>query len=389
MNGRKNGESWCIEDYTNRGSANTAPIGSRSFIGKCVNGEITIGQCADFNQEVCVSEKNDGLSEAVCMTNEWRSCISANEKDSYNAVERECKKYDQCVMFLDIKVYGKYGELAGFKKIANELQGAAGDVGKGANKVVPYCIPRYTPGMVFWNTENPTGSKYGTVSVSESGEVISEKKVSPGNQYGGSYEETKSICALASFTCATKYERWVTMWEKGTWLLKDNPECMKEEDPVKAQLFTEALNERCRALGPCGVYVNIAGELGNNGHGDKFKRTDIGADGDKSSKYDISRKLSSGYLNAIKTRAKFVKPGSMAELTGAVISYITGQPTAVEDTGDIVIEEAVSEIKTGQAEKSAEAQTYLAAGGAVGALALGLAPTATIAAARNIYEKKQ
>src|SRR3989344_8090036 len=52
-NGRKHGESWCVSDIKNSGEGND-PIGSRYFKASCVEGEISIEGCADFNQEICI-----------------------------------------------------------------------------------------------------------------------------------------------------------------------------------------------------------------------------------------------------------------------------------------------------------------------------------------------
>ena len=310
-NGRKHGESWCIADYKNIEIPGVAPVGSRWFRGVCNEGEITIEPCADFNQEICIQntgigDRGTNFTEAKCVVNQWRSCLAANEKESYAEVEAECKKYpDDCVMFLDIPGNEKYEGLPGFNRnLSNEHQGEGDNgVGKGINSVIPWCVPKYTPGMVFWNT-NSSGIQKNT-----------------GIDYGGSYEETRQICNLASFGCVMTERKYTAT---GDWNLGANPECF---DPVKGPIFAEGLQERCRMLGPCGGYVNIEGELGSNNLSN-FKATRTDASGKTQDRDTNNLKISKDYVNSLKEKAGIIKAGSLTSLTAAVIlNFITGKVT--------------------------------------------------------------
>lgn len=336
-NGKKNGESWCISDYKNTDDPAVAPIGSRWFVGKCVNGEVSIEPCADFNNEVCIQGGDKYRTEAKCNVNDWRSCLAANEKESYEEVADECKKYPGCVMFFDISGNKKYEGLPGFRKNAtNAEQGRAGDAGKDSNSVIPWCVPKETPGMVFWNAEQKT-NKFGQ-----------PEQTGMGN--GGSLDETKAICNQASFTCYSRYERDVSAVDKGPWKPKENMECIvngwtygSEMDGLapryteeqaedlnakqreKEQLFIEALQERCRSLGPCGVTVNVAGELGSNKGDNTFHRTKIDPDGEKGIRELVEEnKLLKSYVEGLQDRAGIRKPGSIKSITGSVVAGITG-----------------------------------------------------------------
>jgi hypothetical protein len=290
-NGRKNGESWCISDY-NPIKNKVAPVGSRFYRASCVFGDIVIEPCSDFNQEVCIEARNEfNGTEAMCRPNAWRSCLSANNKNNYEEIKKECDKYDDCVMFLDAPGNQIYSKLPGFnKEVSKEMQGAVGDFGKNMNKVGLWCVPKYSPGMVFWSD-------------------IETKKNSMG--YGGSIEESKAICSLGNFNCISQEKK---RGATDDWDWKETTESCGNpgEDNTK---LTEALNERCRMLGPCGLSVNIAGELGEGESKSNFQRIDINEKGDTSKVYtplkgyDFSEEYKSYILNVV----GLLKSGSFKE----------------------------------------------------------------------------
>jgi hypothetical protein len=368
-NGKKHGESWCISDY-NSEIPGVSPVGSRFFRGVCMDGEISIQPCADFNNEICISGSYNGFSEAKCTVNDWRSCIQANEKESYDEVKRECEQYDQCVMFNEISGVEDISEIPGFKEIENSEQGAAGDIGKGSNAVIPYCVPKYTPGMVFWATPNPfsknassttrTTSTSSTNSGSTNSASSGGKIPSLGNNYGGSLAETQAICSLGSFTCVSHMKRHCetsktynpldaglcfssvgvsALIQSPTcddWTDEENWECNFDASNPNAkeqvQTTVEALNERCHMLGSCGVNVNIVGELGSTSLNSSIKRMLISAEGDN---INISREgyeLSQEYLDSIKNKPGIIPAGNLKTLTQAItLALITGKIT--EKTG--------------------------------------------------------
>ena len=357
-NGRKHGESWCIADYKNIEIPGVAPVGSRWFRGVCNEGEITIEPCADFNQEICIQntgigDRGTNFTEAKCVVNQWRSCLAANEKESYAEVEAECKKYpDDCVMFLDIPGNEKYEGLPGFKKDKiNTEQGNAGDVGKDQNKVLVWCVPKYTPGTVFWNT-NSSGIQKNT-----------------GIDYGGSYEETKAICSLGSFTCVSHTQKKPAT--TGSWKDKENWECnwnaeegSHKEENSKVPLLMEALNERCRMIGPCGVYTNIESKLGSNNDSSVI-RTKIDKNGKTHSNLPITGyELPKSYLKSLSEKPDLIKAGSLTSLTAAVIMLITGKAT------EEVTQQAQAGVSAAAGEAQQRGQLFTTATGSLGALAL-------------------
>ena len=314
-NGKQHGESWCITDYANTETPAVAPVGNRWFRGTCLNGEINVEPCADFNQEICIQgEGGTGFTEAKCTINDWRSCEVANDKESPSEVIAECKKYDQCTLFLDIPGNEKYSSLPGFDtSLFNSEQGAVGDIGKDANVAVVWCVPKYTPGLVFWSTDSSTG--------------IQENS---GLDYGGSIEESNAICGLGSFTCISHKQKKPAL--TGSWTDKENPECnidaVSEENRAQVPLFMEAMNERCRSLGPCGMYVNIAGELGSDSNV-SVSRLKIDSKGKESTQPSDGYELGLAYLGSLTEKSGLIKAGSLTSLTvalfGGLINVITGK----------------------------------------------------------------
>jgi len=324
INGRGHGESWCISDYSNTDSAGVAPVGSRWFRGTCLFGEVTVEPCADFNQEVCIEgEGGGGFSEAQCTTNQWRSCLAANDYDSYDDVETECERLsDYCVMFLDMEGTGgnssnsTYEGLPGFfdggtgTKNRMTAEGNVGDVGKNANGDITYCVPKYTPGTVFWTQSDTDTTSYGL-------------------SYGGSYTETKALCSLGNFICVAEEKKKGTGWAADTdWT---NKLCGKYGDAY-TDTWVEALNERCRMLGPCGIQVNIAGELGSNNENanSSFSQIYINEDGDIGTAYTPTIfDLDDSYIEGLAENADRIAPGSLTSLAQAIIlSLITGKATS-------------------------------------------------------------
>ncbi len=373
-NGNKHGESWCISDYGNVETPAVAPIGSRWFVGSCLDGEISITPCADFNQEICISnagtnENGASFSEAKCIINNWRSCSAANEKATYAEVKQECDQYpDDCIMFGDIPGNEVYNSLPGFdKSVANSEQGAAGDVGKGSNVIIPWCVAKNTPGMVFWSnpeTAKPaTGSSAGKTGDSKSSNSASSEGMGQtGMDVGGSLEETKAICSIGTFTCASR--QICEPANNCDWKDKENWECNINADNSKAKetvpLTMEALNERCRSLGPCGIYVNVAGELGGNY---SIKRTKIDEKGKTKDNQDTTGYApSEDYLGSLNGKAGVIPAGSLTSLTAAVIMMITGKVTGDE------AQQASAEVKGNAAKSEQTGQQTAAVIGSLGSL---------------------
>lgn len=287
-NGKDHGESWCISD-SNSSAAASSPVGSRSYVAKCFEGEIILEGCADFNQEVCIqnTDNSSKYSEAKCEINDWRACISANDKEQYSEIEHACDLLPQCIMFTDIPGNQIYKNLPGFKEVSNADQGSAGSIGRDANKIITHCVPKHTPGYQFWtatSVSNPFSQTTGTNLASSA-------------SYGGSKEETNAICSLGSFTCVSHIQIDTPLVSPDP-KDKENPECninAVDQSKQKVELMMEAMNERCRSIGSCGMQYNTQGQLGEAGF--SVSRVFINKDGETIDNYPTDGyKFSDAYL---------------------------------------------------------------------------------------------
>jgi hypothetical protein len=320
VNGKKNGESWCLSDYSNQESLGVAPVGSRFFRAICNEGQISVEPCVDYNQEICIQntasgDSNTEFSEARCIPNDWRSCIAANEKESYAQVQNECKQYPQCTMYLDIPGNEKYKDLAGFKiGVQNSEQGNSNNLADDANSVIAHCVPIFTPGMVFWRTAEQTAGNTTRTTQSQAASFS-------GLDSGGSYEETKAICALGSFTCITKYAKYNAL---DSWHVKDNAECYLDTDPTKTLTWYEGLSDRCSKIGPCGVKVNIAGQIGSNNE-TTISVNKLGDSGNLNPESSAGYVLNDDYKSSLASRAGIIAPGTLKSFTSMLFAaLITG-----------------------------------------------------------------
>ncbi len=89
----KHGESWCVNDNNNPLEES---VGSRHYRHICLAGEEIVEPCADFRQEVCITDKittsNGDFSQAGCRVNRWQDCVKMNKKDTCeNTDKRDCK----------------------------------------------------------------------------------------------------------------------------------------------------------------------------------------------------------------------------------------------------------------------------------------------------------
>jgi len=303
-NGRKHGESWCISDSDNSKDLSQS-VGNRNYVATCFEGEIKLEGCADFNQEICIEniDASTKKNDAMCITNDWRSCIYANDATSYSAVKTRCDALPQCVMFNDIPGNEKYKNLPGFKEnTINTEQGRAGQVGANMNQVVTYCVPRFTPGYQFWTPTALSGSTNGKVASTQG--------------YGGSKSETNSLCGLGSFTCVSHIKTVSSIAGGSTSTDWENPECNMQavsQSKQKVTLMMDALNDRCRSLGSCGLQYNTQGELGRSGF--TVNRIYIDKKGKSTSGYTTEGyNLSSNYLSNLKKEQSGNKIGTVDDL---------------------------------------------------------------------------
>ncbi|MEM4330463.1 MAG: hypothetical protein QW273_00445 [Candidatus Pacearchaeota archaeon] len=316
---RRHGESWCIYDVDPYDSP--YPVGTRHFIAKCIEGKISIEGCADFMQEICVEKKNSffNFSEAKCILNDWRSCLNANDASSFEEVRKKCNENPQCIMFNDLygpdnlrRSDGSF--FAGFDPSRiNTDQGALEKLGKEYNKILAHCVPRFTPGFQFWSSLDTP--------------VSNEKKISNIN-YGSSREETSAICSLGDFVCVSEIYRWCTLFGGcDPWQDNDrNWEC--NSNGVHSTIKTKdlpallaALNERCRAIGSCGVSSNLQGNINRDSPGFSLKRVKVTKSGKVLQNYDVSSYvLSEGYLNSIKRET--IPINNLKELTNFSENFV-------------------------------------------------------------------
>lgn len=345
--GRKNGESWCVYDFSP--DSGILPVGSRNYLASCIEGEIRISGCADFMQEVCAqsTDTSYGFTEAKCVTNDWRACIDANDGNSYDEVKKKCEKNPQCVMFNDVysgsleRSDGKI--LAGFDpELTNEEQGAYEDIGKEQNKVLAYCVPRYTPGFQFWNVNS---------NILTGDSSSNNQKASDAN-YGGSKDEASAICSLGSFSCVSQKHRSNTLiGSTGSWQDGDlNWECNidgahQEIKGTDLPALLSALNDRCRALGTCGVNSNIAGVVNSDRPGFSVQRIKINKEGKTEEDIDVSGyNLSGEYINSIKKvtpKASTLK--DIASTSGGLsIESVDGAGSSGAASGEVIDLKSIS-----------------------------------------------
>ncbi len=188
----RHGETFCIKS---EGADKNLP-GSRYFRGVCYNGEITIEPCADYRQEICIEDEVNGFKTAACRVNKWQDCIAQqSKKDCENKDKRDCVWIGEGV---SRKAYGALGEVS-----------VSGGVSPG-QKIK--CVPEFTPGLGFWDTES----------------------------------DAAAICSAASTQCEVVYEKGLLGGKK----VKKNKECLGSGWENKMQNI-------CSAIGDCTGYKTV------------------------------------------------------------------------------------------------------------------------------------
>jgi len=206
------GESWCggtattniITDPNQNGTyffdgeatknnAETNLPGSSYQKLTCYNGEVSVENCYDERQKVCVESEINGVTNAVCKLNTWQDCYDQTNKS--DCLDREARDCDW--------VEGKDTEALGVQETEHKEKG--------------YCVPTFTPGFDFWN-----GTGNGD-----------------------------AICSLGTISCEYEITDKLLRSEK----VKKGSECIDENGKIK-QVWINAMNERCMALGDCGEKTN-------------------------------------------------------------------------------------------------------------------------------------
>jgi len=167
----------------------------------CYNGEVTVDNCYDGRQKVCVQSEVNGFKNAACKLNSWQECYSQKSKpDCLDRTKREC-----------IWTQGKYTEELGLQKSSYTQKG--------------YCTPLLPPGFDFWKGE--------------------------GNG--------DSICSLGTIACEYKIKKKLISGKS----VADGEECINEDGSIKKQ-WIDAMNKRCIQIGDCGAKTNYLGKPGES-----------------------------------------------------------------------------------------------------------------------------
>ena len=229
----EHGETWCAqsndasrilfgEGLAYNPDTENLP-GTRYFRLVCYNGEVTIEPCADFKQEVCLEQKipadNDRgfYSNAKCVANQWEDCVAQTEEDDCENTDlRDCYWYSP----------DDFNQLSKDDIILTTENNPDG-----------LCVPRYAPGLNFWDSGSDADSQ----------------------------------CSIASKTCKVEYTRGLTGglkgglgggFEKTKWDATDNAQC--DPDGSSFEDWSENRNRICYSMGDCGVGINYIGTLGYN-----------------------------------------------------------------------------------------------------------------------------
>ncbi len=184
---RKHGESWCL---AKEGKIDNA-VGERYFKKICQNGEVTTEACEDYRAEECVQDSIDTalgpFSQAACRVNRWQECIAqTDQQDCENSDRRDCR-WQAGITFPDKETTGGV------------------------------CLPRISPGLKFWNSE-----------------------------------ESQVVCGIGNRVCVVKYEKGIFSGE---------PECVENCDCLTPG-WEAKYGAMCSALGDCGTKTNYVDKVG-------------------------------------------------------------------------------------------------------------------------------
>ncbi|MBS3084761.1 hypothetical protein J4411_02510 [Candidatus Pacearchaeota archaeon] len=222
----KHGESWCglpegvplITDQENDGNyvfngKTSLPDNSKENLPgsvyeklTCYNGEVTIDNCYDGRQKICVQDEiptpdKKGFKNAVCALNIWQDC--ALQTEEYNCLDRNLRS---CKWLPN-----------NYALASQSTQGTT----RGA------CVPLNPPGFDFWSGEGNGDAvcSYGTISCP--------------------YEISKSLLGGYSFASGS--------------------ECIvgpgEGQRNIKPEWVAEMQN-RCMSLGDCGPKMSYIGTPG-------------------------------------------------------------------------------------------------------------------------------
>jgi len=233
----ENGESWCIYDGTVAGSLGdgkeiwgTDIVGSRHWRAVCNQGEVNIEPCADFRQQVCgkveVKDYNetespimDEYESVACVMNRWRECADVTAEMYYGktgdfkATKELFKNWDENMSIEFRKKCEDIGQCVYYEM---ELK---------KTPTIPVCMPMFAPGLEFYN---------------------------------GNDSEAEKVCSTVSLI------PYIGTCTKIT-LTGDCSGCVSGCDCGTGKWLQEA-NAIANAFGDCGAYVNIIGDVTDDGY---------------------------------------------------------------------------------------------------------------------------
>lgn len=217
------GETWCA---SNSNKSTDVP-GAEWFRMVCYNSEVTIEQCAPFRQQVCANATVNGFRIAACVANLWRDCvIQDNKLDCENVDLRDCTWTEGKSLLKDSNGYPLL--------VNNENKLVAkGSPNLKSGDIQAACIPKFIPGLDFWNAEG----------------------------------ESEQICSFSDLDCTARFENPVVLG--GKWDCVDNCECCIDDDEHQGctgdaswDSFSSNYDKLCSALGDCGKKKNYIGISG-------------------------------------------------------------------------------------------------------------------------------
>ena len=200
---KKNGESWC--EYEGAVGTGLDTVGSRHIRHLCSMGEERIEPCQDYRNRACIQSN-------IVIKNETQKTRNFSEA--------------RCVVnsWLQCLDYNKETDLTKLRNIcSNDSLCFMKSVYVDDYFQFAYCSPMFPPGF----------------------DIKSEDKKKNG----------EDICAIATQRCTIIYVKgWNLKWK-----CKENCEC-------ETVAFTEQMNSLCASLGDCGAYVNVVGDITDEGY---------------------------------------------------------------------------------------------------------------------------
>ncbi|MCR4327136.1 MAG: hypothetical protein NUV46_00975 [Nanoarchaeota archaeon] len=203
----QHGEQWCGEapgtpkltdptqtgNYVFNGNSDAQDTKKENLPGSvftkltCFNGEITVDNCYDGRQKVCIEDEINGFKNAACMPNSWQECYGiTNEGDCMDRNARKCNWLPEAYPFPTASssevpktspndIFADYWSGSGSQYI---LAGA--------------CVPLNAPGFDFWKGEG-NGE-----AISSLGTIVCEYDIRWSVANGYYFEEGKGRECLTS-----------------------------------------------------------------------------------------------------------------------------------------------------------------------------------------------